>query len=107
MPTCSYHIDSVSRAFNSFFDGTTGLLEYYQKKAKEKMEIFAANNKAKEMPTLANGGVRVKGPAGVNVIYDRRGRPIFCNAQGIFVVDPQQVVNLTRAGFTVVEETKQ
>lgn len=95
-PESDDHADATSRAFNGFFTSTTGLIDYMGQQL-DALELRKAEaRKEQEPPSLAKGGVRVKGPPNVNVLYDMKGKPLFCDEEGTFIVDPKHWEALKR-----------
>lgn len=79
-------VDATSRAFNSFLDGTSGLVEYMEIEARRlALEKLAESNT--EIPTLAAGGVKVIAPdPNINSLYDMRGQLLIQEKDGSFIV---------------------
>ena len=95
-------VDSTSRAFNAHLSSTTGLLEVYAEQARKILEGRAAANP--ELPTMENGGVRVKSPnPDVNQLYDLKGNQLWVREDGTFVVEPKHAQLLRRSGFIIMD----
>lgn len=101
-------VDSTSRSFNSFLDSGTGLIEFYKDRAAQ----LASQKKDPRFPTpeeeppksVEEGGVKIKAPSpNINCIYDRKGRPIYINEDGYFIVAEEHADALTRSGFIKVQ----
>jgi len=94
--------DATSRAFNAFFNSYSGLIDYMQMQAEAIEARKEEATKDAALPTLENGGVLIRGPDNVNVIYDLKGRPLFCDENGSFVVDPKLWDHLRKTkGFSL------
>lgn len=78
-------VDSTSRAFNSFLDGTNGLIEYYQMEAQKQAQDALARTAA-ETPTKENGIYVIAPNDGVNSLYDMKGRLLMREEDGTFLV---------------------
>lgn len=92
-------VDSTSRAYNAFLDGTTGLIDYYKQAAEEQQRKLL---EAAKPHSLADGeAVLVFPPPGkdVNMLYDPQGRAIFCEPNGSFKVSKKHAEMLRRSGF--------
>lgn len=90
-------VDSTSRAFNAFLDSTSGLIEYYKEEATKLLES------KKDIPPPSSeedGGIRVKPPnSSINILYDSKGRSIFLDKNGCFVVTAVHAEQLAKSGF--------
>ena len=96
-------VDSTARAFNAFQSGTTGIIEYFQQQA-HKVELEKLKAKAPPPKTVAEGGIAVTGPPGVNLLYDVKGRMIIADEHGVFVVEPKHWEHLRgQKGWKAVE----
>jgi len=97
-------VDSTSRAFNAFINATTGMLDWMRSKAAEVKKQYQESIAPLEKPDKNNGGVCFKGPSGVNVLYDMKGRALTPNADGFFFVSQEHAKFLRKpgSGFTEV-----
>lgn len=95
--------DATSRAFNAFFGANSGLIDYLQNEALKQTEAARIAKEGEAPANMDNGGVRVIAPAGVNILYDAKGRMIHPQSDGTFIVTPAHAKSLTLAGFTLAK----
>lgn len=96
-------VDSTSRAFNSFLDASTGLLDYYLQMSEEIAR--EAGRIYEKPPTSADQGgvlVRCSNPS-TNMITDARSNPIWIRPDGCFMVSKEHAAMLMAQGFTLAE----
>lgn len=92
-------VDSTSRAFNAFLDGTTGLIDYYRKLAEETIAKELKEKAPPVTPTVDNGGVVLKPPSEVQLLIGLRGEPILPRVDGSFVLNPDHAKQLRKSGW--------
>jgi hypothetical protein len=79
-----------------------GLIEYTRLEAEKVTADQVGNRKAAEPPTLSNGGVKMKSPAGTSTAYGMTGTQYNADAEGFFIVAGADVRPLLAAGWVEV-----
>jgi hypothetical protein len=77
-----------------------GIIEYARLEAEKINADQIGNSKPAEPPSLTNGGVRMKSPAGTSTAYGMTGTQYNTDADGIFIVSAADVRPLLAAGWT-------
>jgi len=84
----------------------SGICEYYEREAKQLERERLTAGVPKPLPSLADGGVRLRVKPGVTIVTDKRGRSIPVDEDGCIIVTREHAQTLARAGFHEVTETE-
>jgi phage terminase large subunit len=98
----NHMIDAIRYALEDARKSLHGIIEFYRQEAAKATQSAFGTAKPVELPSVLNGGVRMRAPAGTSTAYGMTGTKYDMGADGLFIIATDDVAPLRSAGFVQV-----